>query len=138
MGQRFHYCHQDKRREIEIGYVDLISMRLEVASHKCIALSDVSLDIFKPPNTWDLFREDAMQLGIDAVSVDPSCDEFARRVLERARRGLDQGAARRLGNFLRMAIDTAATSASLLGKYWYNEPILTPATSAIRLVLARS
>src|SRR6185437_9907497 len=33
---------------------------------------------------------------------------------------------------------TAATSASLLGKYWYSEPTLTPATSAIRLVLALS
>src|SRR5260370_3188 len=33
---------------------------------------------------------------------------------------------------------TAAISASLLGKYWYNEPILTPATSAILLVLAWS
>src|SRR3954468_16011397 len=33
---------------------------------------------------------------------------------------------------------TATTSASLLGKYWYSEPTLTPATSAIRLVLALS
>ena len=33
---------------------------------------------------------------------------------------------------------SAATSASLLGKYWYSEPTLTPADSAMRLVLARS
>src|SRR5215475_2440469 len=33
---------------------------------------------------------------------------------------------------------TAATSASLLGKYWYSEPMLTPAFSAMRLVLALS
>src|SRR3979409_1790010 len=33
---------------------------------------------------------------------------------------------------------SAATSASLLGKYWEGEPTLTPAVAAIRLVLARS
>ena len=32
---------------------------------------------------------------------------------------------------------TAATKASLLGKYWYSEPMLTPAMAAILLVLAR-
>src|ERR1700744_596069 len=33
---------------------------------------------------------------------------------------------------------SAATIASLLGKYWYSEPTLTPATSAMRFVLALS
>ena len=70
MGQRLHYGHSDEGREIEIGDIDLISMRLEIASNQCITLSDVSLDIFEPPNTRDLFRKDAMQLGIDAVTVD--------------------------------------------------------------------
>ena len=70
MGQRFHYRHQDEGREIEIGDIDLISMCLEIASNQCITLPLDSLEIFEPPNTWDLFRKDAMQLGIDAVSVD--------------------------------------------------------------------
>jgi hypothetical protein len=33
---------------------------------------------------------------------------------------------------------TAATSDSLVGKYWYSEPMLTPATVAILLVLVLS
>ena len=70
MGQCFHYCHQDEGREIEIGDIDLIAMRLQIASNQCITLSDISLDIFEPPNMRDLFRKDAMQLGIDAVTVD--------------------------------------------------------------------
>ena len=51
MGQCFHYCHQDKGREIEIGYIDLISMCLEIVPDRCITISDISLDIFEPPNT---------------------------------------------------------------------------------------
>jgi len=70
MGQGFHYCHQDKGRKIEIGDIDLISMGLQIASHQRISLSDISLDIFEPPDPRDLFREDTMELGIDAVSVD--------------------------------------------------------------------
>ena len=70
MGQGFHYCHQDKGRKIEIGDIDLISMGLQIASHQRISLSDISLDIFEPPNARDLFRKDTMQLGIDAVPVD--------------------------------------------------------------------
>jgi len=70
MGQCFHYCHQDKGREIEILEVDLISMCLEIAPDQCITISDISLDIFEPPNMWDLFSKDAMKLGIDAVTVD--------------------------------------------------------------------
>ena len=70
MCQRFHYCHDDEGGEIEIGDIDLIAMRLQIASNQCITLSDISLDIFEPPNTRDLFRKDAMQLGIDAVTVD--------------------------------------------------------------------
>ena len=31
-----------------------------------------------------------------------------------------------------------ASMASLFGKYWYREPMVTPATSAIRLVVSRS
>ena len=68
--QRFHYRHADEGREIEIGDIDLIAMRLQIASNQCITLSDISLDIFKPSNMRDLFRKDAMQLGIDAVTVD--------------------------------------------------------------------
>ena len=39
---------------------------------------------------WDLLRKDAMQLGIDAVTVDCNSSEFARRDLDRARSHLDQ------------------------------------------------
>ena len=50
-------------------------MRLQIASNQCITLSDISLDIFEPPNMRDLFRKDAMQLGIDAVTVGPNGNE---------------------------------------------------------------
>ena len=70
MCQRFHHCHADECREIRIRYVDLISMCLEIASNQCITLSDIGLDIFEPPDTWDLFRQYRMKLGIDAVGVD--------------------------------------------------------------------
>ncbi len=39
MGEGFHYCHQDEGREIEIGDIDLIAMRLQIASNQCITLS---------------------------------------------------------------------------------------------------
>ena len=107
MGERFHYCHQDEGREIEIGDIELISMRLEIASHEYITLSDISLHVFEPPNPGDLFREDAMKLGIDAVSVDCNRNEFACRDLDGMTHELDQGAARHLRNFLHMAVDNS-------------------------------
>ena len=70
MRQRLNRGHADEGGKIEIGNIDLISMRLEIASNQCITLSNISLDIFEPPDTRDLFRKDAMQLGIDAVTVD--------------------------------------------------------------------
>src|SRR5258708_4140454 len=70
-------------------------MCLEVAPDQCITLSDISLDIFEPPNTWDLFGKDAMKLGIDAVSVDCT----GRR--------LDKGVASHLRNFLCMAVNNS-------------------------------
>jgi hypothetical protein len=105
MCQRFYYCHDDEGREIGIGDVDLISMCLEIAPDQCITLSDIGLDIFEPPNTWDLFRKYAMKLGIDAVSVDCNRNKFARRDLDWPRCHLDQGVARHLRNFLRMAVN---------------------------------
>lgn len=105
MGQRFHYCHADEGGEIEIGNIDLISMCLEIASHQCITLSDISLDIFEPPNAWDLFRKDGMKLGVDAVSFDSNGNEFASRDLDWTRSHLDYGVASHLRNFLRMAVD---------------------------------
>lgn len=103
--QRFHYCHADEGRDIGIGNIDLISMCLEIASNQCISLSADSVDIFEPPNTWDLFRKDAMKLGIDAVSVDCNRNEFARRDLDWARSHLDQGIASHLRNLLRVALN---------------------------------
>ena len=60
MCQRFHYCHQDEGRKVQIGDVDLFSMCLEIAPNQRITLSDISLDILEPSNTWDLFRKDPM------------------------------------------------------------------------------
>jgi hypothetical protein len=56
----------DEGPEIEIGDIYLISMCIEMAPDQCITLSDVSLDVFEPPNTWDLFRKDAMPPGIQS------------------------------------------------------------------------
>ena len=96
MCQRFHYCHDDEGREIEIGDVNLISMCLEIAPDQCITIPDIGLDIFEPSNSWNLFRKDAMKLGIDAVSVDCNRNKFARRNFDWTRSHLDQGAARHL------------------------------------------
>ena len=93
MCQRFHYCHDDEGREVEIGDIDLIAMCLEIASNQCITISDIGLDIFEPSNSWNLFRKDAMKLGIDAVSVDCNRNKFARRDLDWTRSHLDQGVA---------------------------------------------
>ena len=95
----------DEGGEIGISDLDLISMCLEIASNQCISLALVSLDIFQPPNPRDLFRKDAMKLGIDAVSVDCNRNEFARRDLDWARSHLDQSVASQLRNLLRMAVD---------------------------------
>src|SRR5277367_1618924 len=89
MRQRLNRGHTDEGGEIEIGNIDLIAMRLEIASNQCITLSDISFNIFEPPNPRDLFRKDAMQLGIDAVTIDSSRNEFARRGLEFVSAGID-------------------------------------------------
>ena len=41
-----------KAAEIQVGDVNLISMCLEVAPDRRVTLSDISLDIFEPPNPW--------------------------------------------------------------------------------------
>jgi len=107
MCQRFDHCDADEGRKIGIGNINLISMCLEIAANQRIPLSDVGLDIFKPPDTWNLFRKDAMKFGINAVSVDCNRNEFARRDLDRARSYLDQGVASHLRNFLRMAVNNS-------------------------------
>jgi hypothetical protein len=110
-------------------------MCLEKTPDQCITLSDVSLDVFEPPNAWDLFRKDAMQLGINPMSLDRNPNEFARSDLnQRAAQGAFSS---RKTCWVWESI-TAATSTSLLGKYGYNEPMLTPATSPILLVLTQS
>src|SRR5579862_4098813 len=136
--QRLHRRHADEGRDIEIGDIDLISMSVEIAPDKCINVLVDRLDILESPNTWDLFGKDAMKLGIDTVSVDLTETN--------SRAATSTGRAATLTRMLRINSNTscewrsltAATSASLLGKYWYSEPILTPASVAIRLVLARS
>jgi hypothetical protein len=45
-------------------------MCFEIAPDQCITVSDVSLDVFEPLNTWDPFRKYAMQLGINPMSLD--------------------------------------------------------------------
>jgi hypothetical protein len=67
--QRLHCSHAHEGCDIGIGNIDLTSMCVEIASNQCVGVSVDSLDIFEPSNTWDLFGEDAMKLGIDAVSV---------------------------------------------------------------------
>ena len=53
-----------------------------------------------------------------------------------ARDGYDRASTNRIASWWRSM--RAPTSDSLLRKYWYSEPTLTPAASAMRLVLARS
>jgi hypothetical protein len=65
-------------------------------------LSDVSLDVFEPPNAWDLFRKDAMQLAINPMSLDRNPNEFARSDLNRR---AAQGAPCHLENLLGMAVN---------------------------------
>src|SRR5262249_23036172 len=91
----------------EIGHVDLLSMGLEIAPDQCITVSDIRFDVFKPPNPRDLFRKDAVKLGIDAVSVDCNRNKFACRDFDWTRNHLDQGVASHLCNFLRMAVNNS-------------------------------
>ena len=72
MRQRLNRRHADEGGQIEIGNIDLIAMCFEIASNQCITLSNISLDIFEAPDTRDLFRKDAMKLGIHAVTIDCS------------------------------------------------------------------
>jgi hypothetical protein len=71
MRQRLRRCHAGEGRDIQIGNIELISMRLKIASNKSASVSIDSLDVFEPPDTWNLFGKDSVKLGIDAVSVDP-------------------------------------------------------------------
>ena len=105
MCQRFNYCHADEGCDIGIGDIDLVSMCLKIASDQCVTVPLHGIDIFEPPNTWDLFRQYAMELGIDAVSVDRNRNEFARSDLDWSRRHLDQGVASHLRNLLHVAVN---------------------------------
>jgi hypothetical protein len=69
MGEGLHYRYEDESREVEIGDIDFIAMSLQIAAHQRITLADISLDIFEAPNSWDLFRKDRMQLGVDPMPV---------------------------------------------------------------------
>jgi hypothetical protein len=89
--QRLHDCHADEGCEIEIGKIDLISMRVEIASNECMSVQVDRLDTFKSSKPRYLFGKDAMKLGIDAVSLDCDRKETAYRLLDRARSYFDQG-----------------------------------------------
>jgi hypothetical protein len=127
--------HQDEGPEIEIGDIYLISMCLEIAPDQCITLSDVSLDVFEPPNTWDLFRKDATQLGINSMSLDRNPNEFARSELNRR---AAQGAPCHLGNLLGMAVNNRCHQRLLAREVRVQRTDADPATSPILLVLALS
>jgi hypothetical protein len=61
----------------------------------------------------NLFRKNLDELGVNVVKLDETVEQ-------------------RLERFSEVRI------ASLLGKYWYNEPMETPARAAILLVVARA
>jgi hypothetical protein len=114
--QRLHCCHADEGCDIEIGNIDLISMRVEIASNECINVLVDRLDIFESANTRDLFGKDAMKLGIDAMSVDCDRNEFAHRHLDRARGYLDERVAHQLQHFVRMALTDGSNQRLLARK----------------------
>ena len=93
MGQGLHSRYQDESREVEIGDVDLAAMSLEIPSKEGAGISHCGVETFEPPGAGNFFVEDAMKLRIDAVSIDPGRNEFAHADLDRARSGLENGAA---------------------------------------------
>src|SRR5262249_28168115 len=95
----------DEGREIGIGDIELIAVCLEIASNERTTLSLDGIEIFEPPNPWDLFRKNAMKPWIDAMCLDGNRNEFACRDLDRPCSHLDQGIARHLRELLRVALD---------------------------------
>jgi hypothetical protein len=110
-------------------------MCLELAPDQVDNLSDVSLDVFEPPNAWDLFRKDAMQLGINPMSLDRNPNEFVRSDLNRR---AAQGAPCHLGNLLGMAVNIRCHQHLLAREVRVQRTDADPATSPILLVLALS
>ena len=111
--QRLHCCHADESGEIEIGDIDFIPMSVEIAANECMNIPVNRFDILQSPNSWDLFRKDAMKLGIDAVAFDCDRNELANRPFDRARSHLDQDVMHQLQHFLRMPF-TDSSNQSLL------------------------
>ena len=138
MCQRLHRRYQDEGRDVEIGDADLMTMGLEIISKKCASVLH-GIDIFEPPGAWNLFVQDAVKLRIDAVSIDRRHNEFARRDLNGAGGDLEKGLADHLRQFLRVALDDGRDQRPpCSGNTGRGEPMLTPATAAILLVLAWS
>ena len=77
VGERFHGGHADEGGEIEIRDVDFISMSIEISADEYKSVVIDRLDVFQRTHAGDLLGEDAVQLGIDAVTVDGHGDEFA-------------------------------------------------------------
>lgn len=89
MRQRFHRRYQDKRRAVEIGNVDLVTMGFEISARKRASVPHDGVDIFELFDTWNLLIQDTMQCRIDAVRRDGRIDQLARRKLYRARGDLE-------------------------------------------------
>jgi hypothetical protein len=113
-------------------------MSLQITAKQHAGVSHDGIDIVQLAGAGNLFVEDAVKLRVDAVGIDRGLDELAGPHLDRARCDLEKVSRTTCDKSAVWRSMTAATSASLLGKYWYSEPMLTPATAAILLVLARS
>ena len=116
MGQGLHSRYQDESREVEIGDVDLAAMSLEIPSKEGAGISHCGVETFEPPGAGNFFVEDAMKLRIDAVSIDPGRNEFAHADLDRARGGLENGAADNLRQVLRVSLNDGRNQCLLAGE----------------------
>jgi hypothetical protein len=104
MRQRLHRRRTDERGDIRIDNINLISMRIKIASNKRVDVAVDSLCVFEPPGTRNLL-DNTMKLGIDAVGINHDRNELASRDLDRARSYFDQRVPDHLRHLARMAVN---------------------------------
>jgi len=114
--QRLHRGYKDESREIEIGNVDLAAMGLEISAKQRASVSHHGVGVLATRDARNFFVEDAVKLGIDAVSVEPGRNEFAHRDLDRARGDPEKGVAANLRQILGVPLNDGRHQRFLAGE----------------------
>jgi hypothetical protein len=78
MGQSLDRRDQDKSGKVEIGDIDLVTMRLKIDTKQRAGVLDDRVDVLELPGASNLFIQDTMKPWVNAVRGDRSPDESAR------------------------------------------------------------